>query len=136
MPKFLYRIENEESRIGFYHHIGKGPQGYRAYLTSLVQDELGLDFFGEYHLGPMGNGLMKYHNDSSRYGFCSLKKLVKWFGTSKRFYDFLTSHGMVIRRYTVETRFDSDRQSIAMIEEMTDPTKSIIIPFDKVIASE
>jgi hypothetical protein len=133
MPKFLYRIENKESRIGFYHHMAMGPQGFRVYFTNLVQDALGLSFFNSYHLGPMANGLIQYHNDSSRYGFCSLKKLAKWFGTSRRFYDFCAEHDMVIRRYSITTRFDSDRQSIAMIEDMN---KSIIIPFEKVIASE
>jgi hypothetical protein len=134
MPKFLYRLENKESLIGFYNHLCKVKDtGVRWYFWTLVRDRLNLSFSGDYHLSPYLNGLGKHHNNSSRYGFCSLNKLRKWFGTSKRFYDFCAEYDMVIRRYTVENRYDSDRQSIAMIEEMN---HFVDIPFHRVIESE
>ena len=133
MPKFLYRLENKESQIGFYHHRCKAKDTNSWwYFCSLVRDRLDLCFSGSYHMSPTQNGLGKYHNDSARCGFCSLYKLRKWFGTSKRFYDFCAEYDMVIRRYTVNNRFDSDRQSIAMVQEMD---RFVEIPFDMVIAT-
>jgi len=133
MP-FLYRLENKETRIGFYNHLTHDHEtGFRRYFCALVREYLDMGFSEDYHLSPFHNGLGKYHNDSSRYGFCSLNKLRKWFGTSKRFYDFCARYDMVIRRYTVNNRFDSDRQSISMVQEMN---RFVEISFDRVIETE
>jgi hypothetical protein len=79
-----------------------------------------MGFSESYHLSPYQNGLSKYHKDSSRYGFCSLNKLRKWFGTDRKFYEFCYEYDMIVRRYKVANRFDSDRQSISMVEELND----------------
>jgi len=121
MPKFLYRIEHRTDKIGFYNQIVCSKvDGFTYYFASLVRNCLDMGFSESYHLSPYANGLGKYHGESSRYGFCSLNKLRKWFGTDRKFYEFCYEYDMIVRRYKATNRFDSDRQSIAMLEELND----------------
>lgn len=130
MAKYFYRIEHTESAIGPYNHhvdpdqlsedsawywfLGDIPFSY------IMQEELGHSFSGEYHMNPRHDGLSPYMNDDSRFGFASLEKVRRWFGTDKKTYDLFESYGFQLRRFKVEERFDSARQSVAMVDQMED----------------
>lgn len=98
-----------------------------------MREELGHNFCGNYHMNPSRNGLGKYMQDSSRYGFASLAKLRRWFGVNPKTYALFTEYNFVLRRFKVDERFDSDRQSIAMVEKLIDGKE---ISFDKVFKNQ
>lgn len=130
MSKFFYRIEHKEKKIGVYNC----PVDYNNAeipFVSVMRYEIGKNFCDDYHMSPRQNGLGKYTRiDNSRYGFASLIKLKKWFGTESNTYEVFAAYGFVLRRYKVKDRFDSDRQSVAMLPEMVFSGE---ISFDKII---
>ena len=129
MSKFFYRIEHRTKKIGPYNCTVK-YEGCNCMFTSVLWDILGHAFNDSYHKSPRQDGLSQFHNERSRYGFASLTSLKKWFGQDEKTYKVFKRFGFVLRRYKVTTRFDSRRQSIAMLEELVD---GVEIPFDRIV---
>lgn len=132
MSKFFYRIEHRTEKIGVYNC----PVEYRGLplvFITVMRKELGYNFCDDYHISPRNNGLGQYMQDSSRYGFASLVKLRRWFGVSPKTYALFAKYNFVLRRFKVDERFDSDRQSIVMVEKLIDGKE---ISFDKVFKNQ
>ncbi len=131
MPKYLYRIEHAETKIGLYNCRVK-HEGQKWFMYHLMDEVWGFNFCGEYHTPPHEDGFSHLtHNEDCRYGFKSLALLKKWFGTNPKHYAFWKKHGLVLRRYTVAgERFDSQKQSIAMKNILKNP---VTIPFTKIL---
>jgi len=132
MPKFFYRIEHRTEKIGVYNCLVT-YEGLPFFFSTIMRQELGYNFCDDYHMNPRMNGLGKYMGQSARYGFASLVKLRRWFGTNPKTYALFTEYGFVLRRFKVDERFDSDRQSIAMVEKLIDGKQ---ISFDKVLKNQ
>jgi len=117
---YFYRIEHKESRVGPYRAVIRTKSGMRDFYD-LMKKELKNTFEGSYHTVPLFDSQLRRYSEmvGSKYGFSSLNKLRRWFGTDEKTYRFFEKYGFVLRRYSVNTRHDGREQSIAFINEKT-----------------
>lgn len=61
-----------------------------------------------------------WDKSAARYGFPSISKMRKWFGTAKKLYAILEEYGFVLRKYTVDSGdvFISETQCIVMVQDL------------------
>lgn len=113
-PKYFYRIEHKETRIGPYRH--------KISTVFDLRDKTGFDPVSGYHKTPHANNLsnpLRIFGDHARFGFASIRSLKKWWSDLPEVYVFFAERGFELVRYEVAARFDSDRQSVADINHMT-----------------
>lgn len=117
---YFYRIEHKESRVGPYRAVVYTKNGMRDFYD-LMKRELKNTFESSYHTVPLFDSRLRRYSEmvGSKYGFSSLIKLRRWFGTDEKTYRFFEKYGFVLRRYSVDTRHDGREQSIAFVNAKT-----------------
>jgi hypothetical protein len=132
---FFYRIEHKESGIGPYRASIRTKTRKKEQFYNVMRKELGHTFESGYHVAPYQDEKLKdqYRKDETvgdlRYGFASLTKLRRWFGTDEKTYRVFKKYGFVLRRYTTKNRIDGREQSMSHKEDLT---KVKELPYDKV----
>lgn len=124
-PRHFFRIEHKEQKIGPYNCAVKNPKtGFSEQFMWIVQETFprGLSTSAKNCPTPYRENVPEgiRFNSDSRYGFPSLSKLRKWFGTAKKLYALMEEYDFVLRRYTVDSgdMFTSPTQCIVMVQDL------------------
>lgn len=119
--KFFYRIEHKKTKFGPYRH--------NTSVSYKIFDKTGWNVYSDYHKAPPYDGLdgaLDLFASAARFGFASLRGVVKWWSNKKEVYALLEKSNFHLVRYEVTERFDSCRQSVANVIDMKNPK---IMPF-------